>query len=167
MGDFNFSEIEWDTWSSSASANHPSWNLIDCLQNNFLYQAVNCHTRFREGQKPSLLDLIITNEEGMAKDVEARCALGKSDHVVLSFSLQCYMEENSEIEKERFLFNKGDYESFEKDLNSDKWEEEMSNMNANNCWKLFANKIYEAMEVNIPKTKPRQERKPEKKTKPL
>ena len=68
---------------------------------------VDFPTRFREGQTPSLLDLIITNEDGMVQNAEPRSPLGKSDHVVIYFTLRCYMDEDSEKESERFIYSKG------------------------------------------------------------
>ncbi len=35
----------------------------------FLYQHITEYTRYREGQNPSLLDLILTNAEGMVNDI--------------------------------------------------------------------------------------------------
>ena len=151
LGDFNYSEIDWDTWTSSGSVNHPSWKMLDCLQNNFLYQKVDFNTRFREGQKPSLLDLVLLNEDEMVQNIEARSPLGKSDHVVISFQLLCYMEVESNTDTARFQYNKGDYNNMRNELSSVNWEEEMRSKDANNAWKLFANKIHEAMEKSIPK----------------
>ena len=54
-----------------------------------------------------------------------------------------------------------------KELNSVNWEEEMRSIDANNAWKLFANKIQEVMEKCIPKTKSRSGKGPEMKRKPL
>ena len=65
-------------------------------------------TRFREGQKSSLLDLIITNEPHMIEDLEILNPLGKSDHGVLSFTYLCYGEEK--IIKGVPKNHKGDYE---------------------------------------------------------
>ena len=166
VGDFNYSEICWESFTSSGSGNHPSWLLLDCLQNNFLYQLVDFPTRYREGQKPSLLDLIIVNEEGMISDIDSRNPLGKSDHVVISFSLTCYMDETDSSQTERYLYNKGDFESMREELKAVNWEREMEREDANTCWKVFANKLQESMERNIPKAKPRQKNE-EKPRKPL
>ena len=59
VGDFNYGEIDWEAWTSRASESHDSSKLVNCLQDNYLHQEVRCNTRYREGQKPSLLDLII------------------------------------------------------------------------------------------------------------
>ena len=42
-------------------------------------------TRVRHGQEPSVLDLVLTNEEGMIENIEYGNPLGKSDHLVLTF----------------------------------------------------------------------------------
>ena len=39
---------------------------------------------------PGLLDLVITNEQGMLTNLQYLPGLGKSDHVVLDFGLACY-----------------------------------------------------------------------------
>ena len=92
MGDFKYSEVDWVSYTSSANESHGSSKLIDCLQDNFLHQTVRCYTRYREGQQPSLLDLVIVNDEQMVDEVVDQGPLGKSDHVVLSFDLNCYKD---------------------------------------------------------------------------
>lgn len=90
MGDFNFSEVDWDSWTSSAGATHSSNKLLDCLQDNYLFQEVRFNTRYREGQQPSLLDLVIVNEEQLVDDIAEHSPLGKSDHIVMQFELYCH-----------------------------------------------------------------------------
>ncbi|XP_071944903.1 uncharacterized protein [Antedon mediterranea] len=89
-GDFNYREIDWTSWISRASENHGSSKLVDCLQDNFLYQVSNRNTRYRDGNRPSLLDLIIVNDELLIDEVSEYSPLGKSDHVILEFYLNCY-----------------------------------------------------------------------------
>ena len=110
--------------------------------------------RFWEGQTQSLLGLIITNEDGMVQDAEPRSPLGKSDHVIIYFTLLCYiMDEDLDKETERFLYNNlGDY----KKVNERKTRvcqlgsEDMKNLDLNGAWRVFANRLQEAMENNIP-----------------
>ena len=77
MGDFNFSEVDWDSWTSSAGPFHPSSKLLDCLQDNYLFQEVSFNARYREGQQPSLLDLVIVNEENLVVNIAENSLLGK------------------------------------------------------------------------------------------
>ena len=90
--DFNYPEITWDSWTSSVVSQHSSKELNDTLQDNFLLELVNEPTRYREGQKPSPLDLIITSEENLINDIEYCDSLCKSDHLVLQFDMICYTE---------------------------------------------------------------------------
>jgi hypothetical protein len=73
FGDFNYKEI------------------LNCNQDNYLFQHVSSPTRFREGQTPSCLDLVFTNEENMV-DTDSLIIdspLGKSDHAVIHFDYLC------------------------------------------------------------------------------
>ncbi|KAK3086529.1 hypothetical protein FSP39_019677 [Pinctada imbricata] len=60
MGDFNYPNIEWDTWFSKSEV---KYNFISTLQDNYLYQAVHKPTRWRGNNRPNILDLLISNEE--------------------------------------------------------------------------------------------------------
>ena len=58
MGDFNYPNIDWSTWSTNNS--DVSSNIfLSTLQDNFLFQHVGSPTRYREQTTPSLLDLVI------------------------------------------------------------------------------------------------------------
>ncbi len=57
----------------------------------FLYQHITEYTHYRKGQNPRLLDLILTNEEGMVNDMQYVPPLGKSDHVCVIFNKYIYI----------------------------------------------------------------------------
>ena len=65
-------------------------------------------TRSRRDQKPHILDFVITNEKGMVYDLDHQAPLGTSDHAVLSFSLNCYMERQTSNCAKRH-YDKGNY----------------------------------------------------------
>ena len=56
-------------------------NFFDTTQELFLKQHVDFNTRFWEGNEPSMLDLIFTNEDYMIENLRSIATLGKSDHV--------------------------------------------------------------------------------------
>ena len=65
----------------------------DVTQNPLLIQHVTKPTRYREGQKLSLLDLIFTNEDPMIDgEVEEIQPIGKSDHVGLFWKYTCNVD---------------------------------------------------------------------------
>lgn len=60
----------------------------DCIDDCFLFQHITEQTRFRHGQNPSVVDLILTNEENSVGDVEMEASLGMSDHAIITCTIQ-------------------------------------------------------------------------------
>ena len=44
----------------------------------------------RIDQEPHVLDLLLSNEDGMISDIEYCSPLGKSDHSLINFNFNCY-----------------------------------------------------------------------------
>ena len=89
-GDFNMPHIDWENGFSAAPPRDISHQFLEMLKDCFLTQQVNQPTRFRPGETPHILDLILTNEDGMVNHLFHEAGLGKSDHVILRFELACY-----------------------------------------------------------------------------
>ena len=94
--------------------------FLEGIKDCFLFQQVMEPTRLREGQSPSILDLVFTNEEYMVDKINYLPGKGKSDHVVLDFNFNCFIEKNSTTQK-KYNFNKGDYNSCTNELSSIDW----------------------------------------------
>ena len=87
LGDFNLPKIDWSNWESiTTNPEDLENNFLEYIRNCFLFQHVTSLTRGRSNNKPSLIDLIFTNEEGMISDLEILSPLGKSDHACLSLA---------------------------------------------------------------------------------
>ena len=67
MGDFNYPKIDWSKWISEN--NSDGEDLIECIRDCFFYQHSKKPTRARNSVEPSILDLIMTNEEEMVQDI--------------------------------------------------------------------------------------------------
>jgi len=69
MGDFNYGQVDW---SNHSVTDGDCWSqkFLDTCQDCFFYQHVLSPTHYRCGQHPSLLDLILTNEEGMVSELQ-------------------------------------------------------------------------------------------------
>ncbi|WAR24921.1 hypothetical protein MAR_038590 [Mya arenaria] len=89
LGDFNFPEIDWDSWTVNRNENHPSFSFIECLRDNFLTQHVNFYTRYRDGQDPSCLDLLLSDNLTQIEGMKINGKLGLSDHISFTFKLLC------------------------------------------------------------------------------
>ena len=87
VGDFNFKEIDWKNKIVRASESHPATDFYDKTNDLFLTQHVHEPTRFRDGQIPSVLDLLFTSSDDMVENLTIGPPIGLSDHVVLKFSL--------------------------------------------------------------------------------
>ena len=119
VGDLNYNSINWSSWTTACESDSTENDFIETCRDSYLYQHVTEPTRRRGTDEPSLLDLILTNEEMQISDIRHKPPLGKSDHDVLSFEFQCYVDYTQS--KEIYLFSKGDYSSMRKSLNDSKW----------------------------------------------
>ena len=87
-GDYNLPDICW-----SIEKPYPEKSIerkfISCLNDNYLTQHVDTPTRGRGTNKPSLLDLVITNQENAIEKITTDAPLGSSDHSVLHIKYRC------------------------------------------------------------------------------
>ena len=92
VGDFNFRDIDWNTWTTNHNEESKEMKFIENLRDCFLFQHVLEPTRSRGADHPSTIDLVLTNEEMQITDLVYNSPLGKSDHSVLTFQYNCYRE---------------------------------------------------------------------------
>ena len=156
VGDFNYPNIDWDLQSADDGPEKPGFEFVKILQDNFLFQHRVKPTRFREGQRPSTLDLIITNEEGMYTEIEDAPPLGRSDHICQVFGFRCYTS-NQSSQPSRPIYDKGNYEKMRHDLNQENWEGDMSNMNVEEAWNHFHKRLLKITEEHVPLLKAQEE----------
>ena len=88
-GDFNFPEINWETFNVNAGPYSAPSQFLSCLNNCYLSQNVSEFTRIRGNNKPSLIDLVITeNSQTLFEKVAAACVLKWKYLVVDSINRQ-------------------------------------------------------------------------------
>ena len=63
IGDFNFRDINWEHWSTPHDDTKADEQFLEALRDTFFYQHVDEPTRARGTDTPSLIDLMLTNEE--------------------------------------------------------------------------------------------------------
>ena len=148
-GDFNLPDIDWGQGTSPDSTCHPAFLFMECVRDCYLTQHVDQPTHFRGEQRPNILDLILTNEEGMISDISYEAPLGKSHHTCIYFSLNCYSEAPKKQVK-KFLFDKGDYDKLRESVAHYDWEEDLTGKTCEESWELFETRVHKAMENNIP-----------------
>ena len=150
VGDFNYKEIDWDTWYTPKNENSEEQLFINCIQDIYWYQHILTPTRHREGDEPSTLDLVFTNEEEMIQSISHQSPLGKSDHSVLLIKFIIQRTSNF-TPKTVYCYDKGDYKTMLDDLNID-WDTEI-NPETNDVkeqWNKIKDKIKTSVTANVP-----------------
>ena len=147
LGDFNYRNINWDTWTSAGSSclDSPENKFIDCLQYNLLLQHVQFPTRARGTDSPHTLDLIISNGD-FVSDILNMSPLGKSDHSVI----QCTCNLSFSFQRaKKFNLNKGNYAAL-RDNVSYNLNHIVEYININTEWCSFKKTIDDAVSNFIP-----------------
>ena len=79
MGDFNHSNI---CWRDNTAWHKQSRRLLECIDDNFLLQVIEEPTR-----RGAMLDLVLTNKDGLVGNVKLGDSLGCSDHEMVEFKI--------------------------------------------------------------------------------
>ena len=72
----------------------------------------------------SILDLVITNEEGMVENTEYLSLLRESYHIMLGFDFICHINQTCK-DKEKYCYEKENYERSRRDLAHINWNSEL------------------------------------------
>ena len=123
VGDFNFRDINWKSRTTPHNDDSIEYKFIETTQDCFLHQHIVKPTRKRGNDEASLLDLILTNEELQVSDIAFLAPLGKSDHSVISFRYNCYLDFAKP--KERHNYKKADFAAMRDLLTRNGWVEQI------------------------------------------
>ena len=118
-GDFNYKNINWDEMVSNDKIER---KFLNCIMDNYLHQHVQEPTRWRGNDQPSLLDLILMNEENMVTNLDVQAPIGNSDHAVITFTYRCYAEENMEKYTKK-KYHQANYTKMKEYLKTVSWKE--------------------------------------------
>jgi exonuclease III len=147
MGDFNYPGIDWEKAVSSGSA--VEQGFLDTYRDCFLWQHVTQPTRYRALQSANILDLVMTNEEGMIQEVEYNEPVGKSDHLVLNWTYNSYIEQSRKVTVKR-LYNDGNYENMRADLGGTDWANLLQDKTVDEQWNIIRTRILDSVSTHIP-----------------
>ena len=107
----------------------------------------------RGNDKPSLIDLIFSDELMQVSNVEHHAPLGKSDHNVITFKFHCYLDYSKP--KISYAYHRADFDAMRRNLVENKWEENYyvseSNKSCEDLWKSLKTKLLDLRETFVPK----------------
>ena len=149
MGDFNYPGIDWELLNARGGSGSRESIFLESIMNTYLHQHVMSPTRCRGKDNPSILDLILTNEEQMINQLKYESPLGKSDHCTLTFNYKCYSELHTKVVNRR-LYDHGNYTEFANDLRNIDWNEFFSGNNIDETWKEFERLLNSLIDKHIP-----------------
>ena len=148
VGDFNLNTIDWTVGSAyPVSAN--TTLFLNTVQEVFYSQIIKEPTRYRDGQKSNVLDLVLTNNSSFIHDVGYLNHLNCSDHVFLCIYLNFYVIIHN---KKRILYYRGDYASMNAYLNSWDLIQVFKDLDLQQCCDILYDKIAFAVDQFIPYT---------------
>ena len=152
LGDFNYSDIDWEVRIGDAH----SRSFIDAIQDCFFVQHVNFPTRISSGTMP---DLVLSSDSYLIRDVNEAGTLGSSDHTMLLVDIDENPPRNNSTE---FVpdWRKADMDKLRQDLVDIEWEKELDGLGTEESWKLFKLKLEVAQRDCVPLKKRRNVHRP-------
>ena len=126
------------------SADSTEQAYLDCFGDLFLEQLVQTCTRGKE-----ILDLVLTNDHHLIRDVRVGESLGESDHNIIRFTVNVHytLEENITMVPN---LSRGDYAYLRTILNSVDWVSILGGNDAHGMWNIFKGILAEAQSYAIP-----------------
>ena len=138
------SKKDWESNTSNTVVGSKENNSLDALADSYLTQHTNRPTRIRGDDKPSLVDLVISDTSTPAEEIEHLPPLGDSDHALLqvkvSFEVASYV-------KKRLNFRKANFDAMKSFLRGTTIPDELD---VNEKWLFLKGKITEDVKKFIP-----------------
>ncbi|GAB0206109.1 hypothetical protein GRJ2_003076500 [Grus japonensis] len=142
MGDFNHPDI---CWRDNAAERKQSRKFLECVNDNFLLQVIEESTT----RRGTMLDLSLTNKEGLVRDVKLKGSLDCSDHEMVEFRiLRAVRRALSKLTT--LDFSRADFGLFRDLLGRIPWDKALEGRGAQDSWLVFKGHLLQAQEQCIP-----------------
>ena len=128
MGDFNLRDIKWSNFAGFTDA---SQYFITTLEENLLHQLVRKPTRGN-----NILDLVIIGNLDIVDKVSIECPFSTSNHSWTDVIMRIPVPRTVKAPRKVYLYSKGDYEGFDKEVANIDWENEMKNKSVEHMWQI-------------------------------
>ena len=141
VGDFNFSDIDWQRNSCSAK----SRQFLDTVHDLFFVQMLDFSTH-SSGTMP---DLVLTDTPNRLIDIEDLGPLGSSDHSMLKVNLKLNtvkMRKNVRVRDWR----KANFQMISESVKNVDWENHLTGKDTQQAWDTFLEHLDEEVENAVP-----------------
>ncbi|XP_062497870.1 uncharacterized protein LOC134175668 [Pezoporus occidentalis] len=141
MGDSNHPDIYW---RDSMAWHKQSRRFLDCVEDNFLMPVIE-----KPRRRGAMLELVLTNREGLDGDVALQGSLGCSDHEMVEFEiLRTVRRACSKLTA--LDFKRADFGLFRNLLSKVPWDIALEGRGAQDCWLIFKDHLQQAQECCVP-----------------
>ena len=137
MGDFSHPDI---CWRDNTAGHKQSRRFLECIDDNFLLQVMEEPMR-----RGAMLDLVLTNKEGLVGNVKLKGSLGCSDHEMVEFKiLKAVRRAHSKLNT--LAFRRADFGLFRDLLGRVPWDKALEGRGAQESWLVFKDHLLQAQE---------------------
>ncbi|KAI5631365.1 endonuclease-reverse transcriptase domain-containing protein [Phthorimaea operculella] len=109
MGDFNYNGVKWPLLNCGYHTPRED-NFVQWFNSSNFEQLVDKHTRYRGGNQPSTLDLILTNDDALIAHVNHQAPIGKSDHTCLLSTMEIEAVNHNTTPITKWNYQKADFD---------------------------------------------------------
>ncbi|GAB0187677.1 hypothetical protein GRJ2_001233000 [Grus japonensis] len=135
MGDFSRYQ---GGWRDDTAGHKQSRRFLECIDDNFLLQVIEELTR-----RGAMLDLVLTNKEGLVGDVKLKGSLGCSDHKMVEFKiLRAVRRAHSKLTT--LDFRRADFGLVRNLLGRLPWDKALEGRGAQESWLVFKDHLLQA-----------------------
>jgi len=150
LGDFSYPAINFENNTVSSGSMSAASKFYEKYQELCLFQHVHQETRFRDGQCPSCLDYIFTDEDNLIQHLQYLPPLGKSDHILLSWDITVHAQDLVSHLKKYNYYWQGDYDAISGKLSAVNYPELFHGKSVTDMWQHFKAIITELIVCHIP-----------------
>ena len=152
VGDFNHPGISWTPdpeLPEGVSPESPAHKFVECIRDTYLLQHITEPTRYRDGQRSTLDDLLFTNEQEMVEQLQIRDPVGASDHAGISFKMKFAPQAQTGHGITR-NYHKANFEEMRNAVNLD-WAQMFQGKSVQEMADKLQEVIHNAVEQYVPK----------------
>ena len=161
FGDFNYNTIKWSPQPippNDKAADSPEFKFTECIRDTYMYQHITEPTRYREGNRPTLDDLVFSSEQNSITRITHQSCLGKSDHEAITCEILTEPMTASNT-KTSYAYDRGNYNQMRNILNID-WESRLEGLSTQEAMDSFENLYNQAVDQCVPKKQYFRSKKP-------
>ena len=140
FGDFNFPDIRWQTGCAGTKGRR----FLETIHNKFLTQHIESATH----NSGNILDLIISSDDDLVRNVETCGKIGKSDHDLI----KCIVHVGalkSKVSKRSRNFRKARQDEMRREMRKD-WSKMMEGKSVNEAWQILKESLEKVIDEYVP-----------------